>query len=303
MESSGGPRRVLIGASGSVASVKVTELVCRLRDLGVSVRVIWTDAAAKFRHAAEQYNKEEFEKYRKLVDRDIQVVEYVDADEWDYHNVRLDPVVHIELRKWADILLVAPLSANTLAKLANGISDNLLTSVARAWDLSKPFLVAPAMNTFMWDHPITEQHLSTLQKWGIKVIPPISKTLACGDTGSGALASVSDILSEVSAAKGFAGEPALPSTHFLGYGTRSYTPRDQARVLLLAQRYASPASDIRWDDTIDALSIDNTTTPASALQLAFDLATHQVAAVTDAAQTFSFGSANATRVFTLTSRP
>ena len=111
-----------------------------------------------------------------------------------------DPVLHIELRKWADVMLVAPLSANTLAKLANGVSDNLLTCVARAWDLSlKPFVVCPAMNTMMWDHPLTGRHIRAVtgsppDGLGFRIIAPVEKLLACGDLGMGAMAEVATIL-------------------------------------------------------------------------------------------------------------
>lgn len=95
-------------------------------------------------------------------------------------------------------MLIAPLSANTLAKIAHGQCDNLLTCVARAWDYAQhPLLVAPAMNTLMWTHPFTEQQLNTLRSLGIHVIPPISKVLACGDIGTGAMAAVDDIVSSV----------------------------------------------------------------------------------------------------------
>eukprot|EP01106_Pelomyxa_sp_JSP_P005529 TRINITY_DN18750_c0_g1_i1.p1 TRINITY_DN18750_c0_g1~~TRINITY_DN18750_c0_g1_i1.p1 ORF type:complete len:165 (-),score=53.17 TRINITY_DN18750_c0_g1_i1:61-516(-) len=120
-----------------------------------------------------------------------------DSDEWLWRKIG-DPVLHIELRKWADVFVIAPLSANTLAKLANGLCDNLVTSVARAWDISKPLCVAPAMNTLMWKNPFTAQHLSTLVSMlGATVIPPISKVLACGDSGEGALADVGTIATVV----------------------------------------------------------------------------------------------------------
>lgn len=96
-------------------------------------------------------------------------------------------------------MLIAPLSANTLAKMAHGQCDNLLTCVARAWDFAHPLIVAPAMNTLMWTHPFTEQHLSTLRSLGVVIIPPISKVLACGDIGAGAMASVDEIVSVVKA--------------------------------------------------------------------------------------------------------
>ncbi len=86
-----------------------------------------------------------------------------DSDEWPgtrYH--RGDEVLHIEFRKWADLFLVAPLDANTLAKFALGISDNFLSCVFRAWDFAKPVILAPAMNTLMWDSPVTLRHLRQL---------------------------------------------------------------------------------------------------------------------------------------------
>ena len=87
------------------------------------------------------------------------LLEFKDEDEWTAWTTRDDNVLHIELRKVSNILLIAPLSANTMGKLANGLCDNLLTSVSRCWDVkskSKPFIVAPAMNTMMYEHPITE---------------------------------------------------------------------------------------------------------------------------------------------------
>jgi phosphopantothenoylcysteine decarboxylase len=106
---------------------------------------------------------------------------------------RGDPVLHIELRKWAQCFLIAPLSANTLAKLSNGLCDNLLTLICRAWPmgkcekgesnsnkLKKSIIICPSMNTYMWDHPITEIQLTTLKNWGYEIIGPISKKMMCG---------------------------------------------------------------------------------------------------------------------------
>lgn len=118
---------------------------------------------------------------------------YDDAEEWNTYQSS-KKVLHIDLSKWADVFIIAPLSANTLAKLANGICDNLLTCVARAWDFNKPFIVAPSMNTRMYEHPVTKEHLDKISSWGINIVPPIEKTLFCGDTGIGAMAQIDDII-------------------------------------------------------------------------------------------------------------
>ncbi len=120
---------------------------------------------------------------------------------------------------WADMLVVAPLSAHTLAKISNGFCDDTLSCVIRAWDFGhgprpgKPLLLAPAMNTAMWEHPLTLTQLSTIQSfWNttrrdpghrvdntkmIKIIAPQVKTLACGELGNGALAAVDNILAAI----------------------------------------------------------------------------------------------------------
>jgi phosphopantothenoylcysteine decarboxylase len=92
------------------------------------------------------------------------------------------------------LFIVAPLSADTLAKLSHGLADNLLTSVARAWSFDKPILAVPAMNTAMWDHPLTAPQLEVLTKLGFNLVAPVSKMLACGDVGTGAMAAVDDIV-------------------------------------------------------------------------------------------------------------
>lgn len=129
-------------------------------------------------------------------------------DEWQAWSRIGDPVLHIELRDWADVLVIAPLSAHTLAKVATGLCDDTLTCVARAWDLGhvtgrppKPIVLAPAMNTAMWQHPLTQQQLQTIKAFSstdmVKVVAPMVKTLACGEVGTGALAHVADIVMAV----------------------------------------------------------------------------------------------------------
>ena len=82
-------------------------------------------------------------------------------------------------------------------QIAGGLCDNLLTCIVRAWDYNKPLYVAPAMNTFMWNNPFTKLHLETIDKLGISLIPPITKRLACGDFGNGAMAEPSEIYTTV----------------------------------------------------------------------------------------------------------
>ncbi|XP_007556876.1 phosphopantothenoylcysteine decarboxylase isoform X1 [Poecilia latipinna] len=176
-----GTVRVLVGVTGSVAALKLPVLVSELLQLsGVDVRVITTE------HAKHFYNPS-----------DVSVKIYTDKDEWELWTDRSDPVLHIELRRWADLLIIAPLDANTLGKIASGICDNLLTCVVRAWDTSRPLLFCPAMNTAMWMHPITAQQVSRLKEFGYVEIPCISKKLVCGDEGKGAMAEVSTIVSAV----------------------------------------------------------------------------------------------------------
>lgn len=139
---------------------------------------------------------------------------YVAADEeWKGWNRLGDAVLHIDLRDWADVCVLAPLSAHTLAKIANGFCDDTLSCVLRAWDYGyhgerpgKPLVLAPAMNTAMWQHPLTQLQLTTIQSfWNtnnsrrneIHIVEPQVKTLACGEVGTGALASVDDILEVV----------------------------------------------------------------------------------------------------------
>lgn len=169
--------KILLGVTGSVATTLAPKLIeaLALHEL----KVVVTDKAKYF------------------LPKDLTVRD--DSWEWysDYHYTKNDPVGHIELRNWADVFVIAPLSANTLGKLANGICDNLLTCVARAWDFKKPIVIAPAMNTLMWEHPITEVQLNLLKSWGYTLVPPQDKVLACGDKGMGAMADISVIVEAI----------------------------------------------------------------------------------------------------------
>jgi phosphopantothenoylcysteine decarboxylase len=212
--------QVLLGVTGSVAAIRTPELHAALRRAGHAVKIVATRSAEYF------FDPAAIEPIPGGRNREVV---YLDADEWPDRDAgrrweRGDPVLHIELRKWADLLLIAPLDANTLAKLALGLSDNFLTCVYRAWDFARPIVLAPAMNTLMWENPITGRHLTALiadhnrgrfkgrAELGdpeelikrinefcpkLHVVPPISKALACGDVGVGAMAEVPAVAAAV----------------------------------------------------------------------------------------------------------
>jgi phosphopantothenoylcysteine decarboxylase len=152
---------VLLGATGSVAAVRIPALFDALTAAGHAVKVVATTAATYFFDPAVIGTSRNSSAGRN---RDLVIL---DEDEWPGRDAgeryeREDPVLHIELRKWADLFLIAPLDANTLAKLAVGLCDNCLTSVWRAWDPAKPVVLAPAMNTLMWQHSFTRRHLRAI---------------------------------------------------------------------------------------------------------------------------------------------
>ena len=173
---------VLLGVTGSVAAKLTPGLIRELQCNLFAIKVIATESSLFFWHTS-----------------DVEVPVFRNKDEWPSRYIPKSPILHIELRNWADILIIAPLSANTLAKIANGITDNLLTSVVRAWDRDKKIIIAPAMNTHMWEHPATKEHLAVIRRWypHLMIINPISKALECGDVGIGAMAEIAQIVEEV----------------------------------------------------------------------------------------------------------
>lgn len=172
---------ILLGLTGSVAAVKAVDLYESLSKLG-EVRVVST----------------KFSQYFPGPDAlSALTTVYNDEKEWHQWKKMGDGVLHIDLRKWADVFVIAPLSANTLSKISHGMADNLLTSVARAWDYAKPMILAPAMNTMMWDHDLTAKQTGEMRRLGARVVPPQWKKLACGDVGMGAMAPIEKIIEEI----------------------------------------------------------------------------------------------------------
>ena len=217
-----GKYHLLLAASGSVATIKIPNIIQALsKTPHLAIRVVLTRAATEFLQgqSQEQPSLAKIARYPNVEGI------HLDEHEWNPPWTRGAPILHIELRRWADLLVVAPLSATTLAKITNGICDNLLTSIIRAWQvvdtrdkaslnainsyshhsnlgrMQKLILVAPSMNTAMWNHPLTSQQLKLLGEgrmmhW-IEVLNPVEKTIACGDTGNGAMAEWGTIVDRI----------------------------------------------------------------------------------------------------------
>jgi phosphopantothenoylcysteine decarboxylase len=152
---------------GSVAVIKLPLLISSFAQYSnLSIRVILTRNAMRF--LAGQSTEQPTLASLALLPNVDSI--HQDEDEWSQPWVRDSKILHIELRRWGHILVVAPMSANLLAKIANGLCDSLLTTVIRAWDPTsgKRILVAPSMNTCMWTHPLTGRQLSILKDtWGV----------------------------------------------------------------------------------------------------------------------------------------
>jgi len=171
--------RVLLGVSGGIAAYKAAELARELQRAGAEVQPLLTAAAEQMVSRAT---------FAALTGR------RVPASVWD------DPaaVEHVALARWGQVLVVAPATAHTLARLAAGLADDLLTNVALAFD--GPVVVAPAMHTEMWEHPATRANLATLTGRGVRVVPPASGPLTSGDVGPGRLAELGELVAGVAAA-------------------------------------------------------------------------------------------------------
>src|ERR671914_1874726 len=218
--------RILLGVSGGIAAYKAVELVRLATKAGHAVRVVQTPAAQRFVGAA---TFEGITGARVLTDefeRDPARGAYPGERAPDH-----DPISHLELVRRCDAYVIAPASANTIAKLAAGLADNLLSAAALAG--SAPLVVAPAMNNHMFEHPATRANLDTLERRGAVIVPPGTGELASkGEWGVGRLAEPAEILAAI--------ERAL--------GGAAYAPRslDGLRVLVTAGGTREPIDAVRF---------------------------------------------------------
>ena len=168
---------IVLGVTGSISAYKAADIANQLHKDGHDVHVVMTEGGCRF-----------------ITPMTMQTLSknkvHTDAFEED------DPaaVTHIDLAEKADLILIAPATANIIGKIAGGIADDLLTAVVMAAAERTPVIIAPAMNTFMYENPIVQDNIDKLQSLGYRFIEPREAHLACGTTGRGALAEVEDIV-------------------------------------------------------------------------------------------------------------
>ncbi|WP_420936007.1 bifunctional phosphopantothenoylcysteine decarboxylase/phosphopantothenate--cysteine ligase CoaBC [Alteromonas sp. A081] len=205
-------KNVLLGVTGGIAAYKTPDLVRKLTALGANVRVVLTGSATEF-----------------VSPLSLQAVSGNPV-----HQHLLDPAAeaamgHIELAKWADILLIAPATANVLAKLAIGMADDLLTTLYLATTAS--VFIAPAMNQQMWKAPATLDNLARLKQYGVNFIGPTSGEQACGDVGAGRMMEPVEIASMVSQTINRRAVAELRGKHVLITAGPTREPLDPVRYI------------------------------------------------------------------------
>jgi len=166
----------LLGVSGGIAAYKAADLASKLVGQGHAVRVVMTPSAVRFVGPLT---------FEGLTGQSVLVDEPPEPSAGTSDSV----MAHIEWARWAEVAILAPATASTLGKLTHGIADNVLLTLWLALRADIPQLVCPAMNTAMWEHPAVRSNVATLKEWpNLTLIPPVSKRLACGEIGEGALA-------------------------------------------------------------------------------------------------------------------
>ena len=171
-------KRIVVGVSGGIAAYKACDLVSKLSKKDYEVKVILTKHAEKF------VSKLTFEALCH---------NYVETDLFDKSNE--DPIAHITLAKWADLMIIVPATANIIAKVTHGISDDLLSTTFLACNKHK--MICPAMNTQMYENPITQKNIQACKDLGYQILDPVFGHLACNDTGKGKMIEPADIVEAI----------------------------------------------------------------------------------------------------------
>ncbi|QIL46027.1 phosphopantothenoylcysteine decarboxylase [Vagococcus coleopterorum] len=173
-------KTIVLGVSASVAAYKSAQLVSEFKKKGITVHVVMTKNSTEF-----------------ITPLTMQVLSGNPVHTDTMKEAAADKVNHIALAQNCDLVLIAPATANIIGKLSNGIADDMLTTVCMAVPIDTPKIIAPAMNTKMYEQPVTVDNLNKLKSYGYEEIKPISEMLACGDVGIGALAPVTEIVDYV----------------------------------------------------------------------------------------------------------
>ena len=203
-------KNILIGVTGGIAAYKVVEVASRLKKSGANVRVMMTRAATEFVSPRT---------FQEITGNAVFVEMFGDAAH--FH------VAHVALADFADMILIAPATANLLAKMAHGIADDLLTTTILAFD--KEILLAPSMNTKMFENPATQANLSALKARGVKILEPASGKLACVTSGKGRLPEPIEICAEIE--KIFDSEKILEGKKVLVTAGGTVEPIDPVRYI------------------------------------------------------------------------
>jgi phosphopantothenoylcysteine decarboxylase/phosphopantothenate--cysteine ligase len=201
--------RVLLGVSAGIAAYKAAELVRRLRDAGAEVRVVLTEGAAHFVTAVT---------FQALSGNPVR------SSLWDESAEAA--MGHIELARWADEVVIAPASADLIARLANGLANDLLTTLCLA--TTAPIALAPAMNQQMWANAATQANVATLRSRGLRVLGPATGSQACGEFGAGRLLEAETIVGELIAARS---PRALAGVRFLISAGPTFEDIDPVRFI------------------------------------------------------------------------
>ncbi len=218
LKSNTSTKNILILMSGSIACYKVCTVISRLKQKNYNIKVVMSAAAQKFIGTATIEGL--------LGSAPI-------TDMYESGSV----MDHIHLARWADLILLAPATANTINKMAAGLGDDLISTIFLAHDFQKPFLLTPAMNTKMYQHPTTQKSLSELKKMGVNILETASGVLACGEFGYGRLIEPDLIMSEI--------ESSVSDTN-RALIQKDITPTQPKKILITAGGTQEPIDDVRY---------------------------------------------------------
>ncbi|MDR9499382.1 MAG: bifunctional phosphopantothenoylcysteine decarboxylase/phosphopantothenate--cysteine ligase CoaBC [Hydrogenovibrio sp.] len=216
---------ILLGVTGGIAAYKALNLVRLYRKGGHEVQVVMTESAQAFVAPLS---------FQALSGHPVRT-ELFDAEQ----EAGMD---HIALARWADVLVIAPATANVLAKLSAGLADDLLTTMVLACD--RPLVVAPAMNRVMWQQPVTQQNLQALQARGITVVPPGEGEQACGETGEGRLAEEAAIVTATESVQSALSGSSKPKNDQAWLKTQAFLQGKQ--VVITAGPTQEPIDPVRF---------------------------------------------------------